>query len=76
MDFYDFHTPILGLDDFHGNAVDAQADPDFRDIPQMFKDQAVECLGAVDGQVERQQPIDITQIVSSIDECNAFVIPA
>lgn len=51
MDFYNFHTSILSLDDLHGNAVDAQADPDFRDIPQMFKDQTVECLGAFDGQV-------------------------
>src|SRR5690606_40561376 len=59
---------VLDLQYLHAMAVDAQADTAVGDVFQALGDQAVECLGAVLGQVPVQLPVDVPQVDAAVDQ--------
>src|SRR5690554_3377336 len=66
---------VLGLHDLDRDAVDAQRQVRLRDLLQVFEDQAVERLRAVEWQIDAEAAVQFAQVLAAVDERRAVLVP-
>src|SRR5438105_8297222 len=65
---YHFYDAVLSMEDFHCVFTNFETDAGFGDVAEVFQDQAVKCLRAIEGEFGPQLAIQTAQQARSFDD--------